>query len=57
MKTKALPAGLGVRQRVAIVDDQLDVRQLLALRLDMVGALEVVGQAANTRLVDQLPAS
>ncbi len=32
---------------VAIVDDQIDLRELLALRLSMVDALEVVGQAGN----------
>ena len=33
--------------RIAIVDDQYDIRQLLALRLGMAGSLLVVGQAGN----------
>lgn len=40
-------SGAGEHYRVAIVDDQYDIRQLLAVRLAMVGNLDVVGQAAN----------
>jgi len=47
MERKADRGALSTRQTVAIVDDQLDMRELLALRFTMVEALEVVGQAAN----------
>jgi CheY-like chemotaxis protein len=38
---------LGTRYKVGICDDQLDMRELLALRFTMVQALEVVGHAGN----------
>jgi CheY-like chemotaxis protein len=47
MERKADRGALSTRHTVAIVDDQLDMRELLALRFTMVEALEVVGQAAN----------
>ncbi len=47
MEGHATPGGFGVRYKVAIVDDQLDLRELLAMRFTMVEALEVVGQAAD----------
>ncbi len=46
------------RHSVAIVDDRVDIRQLLEIRLGMVPGLDVVGQAANgeeaVRLARQL---
>jgi CheY-like chemotaxis protein len=36
-----------IRHTLAVVDDQIDLRELVALRLSMVEGLEVVGQAAN----------
>ncbi len=35
------------KHTVAIVDDQFDIREMLAIRLQMVKDLEVVGMAAN----------
>ncbi|HEY8759389.1 MAG TPA: response regulator transcription factor [Candidatus Dormibacteraeota bacterium] len=35
------------RHRIAVADDHIDLRELLALRFSMVESLEVVGQAAN----------
>jgi DNA-binding NarL/FixJ family response regulator len=47
MASHILPGGPAVRHKVAIIDDQFDVRELLTTRLAMVPGLEVVGQAAN----------
>jgi DNA-binding NarL/FixJ family response regulator len=42
-----VPGGSATRHAVVITDDQVDVRELIAIRLSMVEGLEVVGQAAN----------
>ena len=47
MAAQAAAAPSATRYRVAIADDHLDMRQLLTLRLNMVPALEVIGEAAN----------
>lgn len=39
--------GRAGRQKIVIVDDQVDLRELLAVRFGMVDSLEVVGQGAN----------
>lgn len=39
--------GRASRQKIVIVDDQVDLRELLAVRFGMVDSLEVVGQGAN----------
>jgi CheY-like chemotaxis protein len=36
-----------IRHSIAVVDDQIDLRELLMLRFGMVPGLEVVGQASN----------
>jgi CheY-like chemotaxis protein len=36
-----------VRHTIAVADDHIDVRELIALRMSMVPHLEVIGQAAN----------
>jgi DNA-binding NarL/FixJ family response regulator len=40
-------AQASVRHAVAVTDDQVDMRELIALRLALVHGLDVVGQAAN----------
>jgi CheY-like chemotaxis protein len=47
VESHTVPDGLTRPYRVAIVDDHVDVRELLAVRLTMVQGLEVIGQAAN----------
>jgi len=54
MKTTAPHAEAPTIHSLVIVDDQIDMRELLELRLSMVPGLQVVGQADNGRSAIQL---